>query len=117
MVAKIKSGKSLIGAINYNERKVSRGMAELIAAVRYPKDMEQLNFRDKLLRLADLAARNERTKTNTVHISLNFPNGENLPDEQLTAITQDYMRGIGFESQPYLVYRHEDAGHPHIHIV
>jgi len=117
MVAKIKSGKSLIGAINYNERKVSRGMAELIAAIRYPKDMEQLNFHDKLLRLNDLAARNERTKTNTVHISLNFPNGENLPDDKLHLIVHDYMLGIGFEGQPCLVYRHEDAGHPHIHIV
>jgi len=27
------------------------------------------------------------------------------------------MLGIGFATQPYLVYRHEDAGHPHIHIV
>ncbi|QXV64029.1 relaxase/mobilization nuclease domain-containing protein [Mucilaginibacter sp. 21P] len=117
MVAKIKSGKSLIGALNYNERKVSRGTAKLIGAVRYSKDMDQLNFHDKLFRLTDLAARNERTKTNTVHISLNFANGENLPDEKLQAITADYMKGIGFESQPYLIYRHDDAGHPHIHIV
>ncbi|HEY4325169.1 MAG TPA: relaxase/mobilization nuclease domain-containing protein [Mucilaginibacter sp.] len=117
MVAKIKSGKSLIGAINYNERKVSRGLAKLIAAERYPKDMDQLNFHDKLLRLTDLAAGNERTKTNTVHISLNFPNCENLPEDKLCLITQDYMQGIGFGGQPYLVYRHEDAGHPHIHIV
>jgi len=27
------------------------------------------------------------------------------------------MEGIGFGDQPYLVYGHEDAGHPHIHIV
>lgn len=27
------------------------------------------------------------------------------------------MKEIGFEDQPYLVYRHEDAAHPHIHIV
>ncbi|MCD8739318.1 relaxase/mobilization nuclease domain-containing protein [Mucilaginibacter roseus] len=117
MVAKIKSGKSLIGALNYNERKVSHGKAKLIAAVRYSKDMDKLYFHDKLLRLTDLAARNERTKTNTVHISLNFPNGERLPDDRLQHITQDYMNGIGFDGQPYLVYRHEDAGHPHIHIV
>ncbi|HMI60640.1 MAG TPA: relaxase/mobilization nuclease domain-containing protein, partial [Puia sp.] len=28
-----------------------------------------------------------------------------------------YMKEIGFENQPYLVYRHHDAGHPHCHIV
>lgn len=117
MVAKIKSGKSLKGALNYNERKVGQGKAELIGAVGYLQEPSNLAFYEKLFRLTDLAARNERTKTNTVHISLNFPNGENLPSETLMAITEDYMQGIGFENQPYLVYRHQDAGHPHIHIV
>jgi len=28
-----------------------------------------------------------------------------------------YMEKIGFCEQPYLIYRHYDAGHPHIHIV
>ena len=27
------------------------------------------------------------------------------------------MQGIGFGNQPYLVYQHHDAGHPHIHMV
>jgi hypothetical protein len=29
----------------------------------------------------------------------------------------DYMERIGFKGQPYLVYRHEDAAHAHVHIV
>ncbi|MGF7072331.1 relaxase/mobilization nuclease domain-containing protein [Mucilaginibacter sp. 3215] len=117
MVAKIKSGKSLIGALNYNENKVKQGKAELIAAVKYPKEKEQLSFKDKLFRLTDLAAMNQWAKTNTVHISLNFPNGECLDDEKLNEIAQDYLNGVGFATQPYLLYRHEDAGHPHCHIV
>jgi hypothetical protein len=117
MVAKIKSGKSLIGALNYNENKVKQGKAELIDAVGYYKDLPDLNFYDKLLRLTDLAERNQRVQTNAVHISLNFPNGEALPTETLQAVVKDYMAGIGFENQPYLVYRHIDAGHPHVHIV
>jgi hypothetical protein len=117
MVAKIKSGKSLKGALNYNENKMKQGKAELIEAAGYPKDLTDLSSYDKLLRLTDLAERNERTKTNTVHISLNFASSEKLPTELLQQIANDYMKGIGFESQPYLVYRHSDAGHPHIHIV
>jgi hypothetical protein len=117
MVAKIKSGKSLIGALNYNENKVKQDKAELLGAVGYYKDLADLNFYDKLLRLTDLAGRNERTKTNAVHISLNFAIGENLPPDMLKGIVSDYMQGIGFENQPYLVYRHLDAGHPHIHVV
>lgn len=117
MVAKIINGKSLIGALNYNENKVKQTKAKLIAAARYPKEIKDMNFYDKLHRLTDLAERNERTKTNTVHVSLNFANGENLSDEKLNTIAEDYIKGIGFETQPYLVYRHFDAGHPHIHIV
>lgn len=117
MVAKIKSGKSLIGALNYNENKVKQGKATLIVAAKYLKDKEKLSFNDKLFRLTDLAAMNQRAKTNTVHISLNFPNGEYLADEKLNEIVKDYLMGVGFGTQPYLVYRHEDAGHPHIHIV
>lgn len=117
MVAKIKSGKSLIGALNYNENKVRQQKATLIEAAKYFKDKEDLSFNDKLFRLTDLAGMNQRSKTNTVHISLNFPNGENLADETLREIVKDYLHGVGFATQPYLVYRHEDAGHPHIHIV
>jgi hypothetical protein len=117
MVAKIISGKSLIGALNYNENKVAKGKAELIMQNGYQKDFSKLNFYDKLLRLTDLAGRNERTKTNTVHISLNFAVNESLQKEKLNEIANDYMERIGFGSQPYLVYLHNDAGHPHIHIV
>jgi len=117
MVAKIKSGKSLTGALHYNEQKVKQGKAELIGAMGYFKDAASLSFFEKLLRLTDLATRNERTRTNAVHVSLNFANGETLPIEKLNAIAGKYMTGIGFENQPYLIYRHMDAGHPHIHIV
>ena len=35
----------------------------------------------------------------------------------LQRIAIDYMDRIGFGDQPFLVYRHYDAQHPHIHIV
>ncbi|MET4082979.1 hypothetical protein ABIB40_002946 [Pedobacter sp. UYP30] len=117
MVAKIISGKSLSGALNYNEKKVALGKADLIWQSGFHKDIHQLNFYDKLFRLKDLAIRNERTKTNTVHISLNFAVGEKLHAEKLNEIATTYMENIGFGNQPYLVYLHRDAGHPHVHIV
>lgn len=117
MVAKIKSGKSLKGALNYNEYKVRAGKAELIATNGYTKSDDALSFHDKLFRLTDLAARNLRTKTNTLHLSLNFDPSEHMEHDRLAAIAHAYMTRIGFEYQPYLVYKHTDAGHPHIHVV
>jgi hypothetical protein len=95
MVAKIKQGKSLIGALNYNEIKVQKDKAQLIDVNGYFKDLTDLNFYDKLFRLTDLADRNQRTKTNAVHISLNFANGEELKTDKLQSIIADYMEQIG----------------------
>jgi hypothetical protein len=117
MVAKIKSGTSLKGALNYNEHKVKAEKATLIAASGFAKDHDQLSFFDKLLRLTDLAGRNQLTKTNTLHISLNFDVSENLEREKILRVTDDYMARIGFGGQPYLVYQHYDAGHPHVHVL
>jgi hypothetical protein len=65
-----------------------------------------------------LISLNERAKkTNTLHISLNFDPSEKHTKEILSLIAQVYMDKIGFGNQPYLVYEHTDAAHPHIHIV
>ncbi|WP_018615868.1 relaxase/mobilization nuclease domain-containing protein [Segetibacter koreensis] len=117
MVARIKRTQSLSRSLNYNEKKIEAGVAECIYAVNYPKDLERLNFYDKLHRLEHQAKLNERVKANSVHISLNFHESDQLNKERLSAIAETYMKGIGFEHQPYLVYRHYDAGHPHIHII
>jgi len=117
MVARIKRTQSLSRSLNYNEKKVQTGAAECIHAANYPKDLEALNFYDKLHRLEHQAALNERIKANSVHISLNFHESDQFNKEKLCAIAETYMQGIGFENQPYLVYQHHDAAHPHIHIV
>jgi len=117
MVARIKRTQSLSRSLNYNEKKVQLGVAKCIHAVNYPKDLETLNFYDKLHRLEHQAALNERVKANSVHISLNFHESDKLNREKLCAIAESYMKGIGFEKQPYLIYQHHDAGHQHIHIV
>jgi len=117
MVARIKRTQSLSRSLNYNEKKVQLKVAECIHSLNYPKDLEALNFYDKLHRLEHQAELNERVKANSVHISLNFYESDQLNKEKLCAIAETYMQGIGFEKQPYLVYRHHDAGHPHVHIV
>lgn len=117
MVAVIHSSSSLRRALNYNEQKVKGQVATCLAAFSYPKDVEDLNFYQKLNRLQNLAALNVRTKVNSVHISLNFDPSEKLSEDRLKEIAGTYMEKIGFANQPYLLYQHNDAGHPHVHIV
>lgn len=117
MVAKITVPLSIKRALNYNEQKMREGKAKCIYAHNFLKEAEQLNFYEKLNRFEDLISLNKRATTNTVHISLNFGLNEKITQEKLVEIASVYMDKIGFGNQPYLVYQHLDAGHPHIHIV
>ena len=117
MVAIIKTGSSIHRIINYNEQKVKEGKAECIMASNYPKDVECLTINNKINRLLNQVALNQNVTRNSVHMSLNFDPSENLSHDQLREIAETYMNKIGFGKQPYLVYEHHDAGHPHIHIV
>ncbi len=117
MVAVIKTGHSIQRIVNYNENKVKEGLAECFLAANYPMDVEQLSFNNKLNRLLKQASLNENVSRNSVHISLNFDPSEKISNDRLQEIANTYMQKIGFGNQPYLVYQHFDAGHPHIHIV
>lgn len=117
MVAKITIKNSLQRNFYYNENKVEQNVATCIAAENYPRDLDRLTQASRLKMLQKTASMNEAIKVNTLHVSLNFHPSEKLEDGQLTEIAKSYMERIGFGEQPYLVYRHFDAGHPHIHIL
>jgi len=117
MVAKITTPKSIEAALNYNEKKVQKGIAVCLHAANYLKDAKEMNFYQKLAGFERLNSLNERASTKTLHVSLNFDPSEKLAESKLLQIASNYMQKIGFGEQPYLVYKHEDAGHPHIHIV
>ncbi|WP_377165380.1 relaxase/mobilization nuclease domain-containing protein [Mucilaginibacter terrae] len=53
------------------------------------------------------------------HTSLNFSQEENekLSNDKLLAIASDYLQGMGFTNNQYMIFRHYDAGHPHIHLL
>jgi predicted lactoylglutathione lyase len=117
MVAKITSPHSIVRTLNYNENKVQKGQAECIYAGNFLQDAKDMNFYQKLNTFKNLMELNTRAQTNTLHISLNFDPSEKLSKEKLAEIASVYMGKIGFGKQPFLVYKHEDAGHPHMHIV
>ena len=110
---------SLSRALNYHEKKVQKGAAQLLHAHNFFKAPEALSFGDKKGRFQNLMDLNDRAKTKLIHISLNFHplEKERLTKEFYTDVADKYMDKIGMGNQPYLVYQHEDAGHPHIHLL
>lgn len=117
MVALLQSGKSIKTVISYHEQKVAADKAKLIGAGWYGKDIQELTFEFKVQRLQDLADRNTRSLKSAFHLSLNFSNNDDLNERNLFRIAHDYLDRIGLKKQPFLVYQHFDAGHPHIHVV
>lgn len=102
--------------LHYNENKVSGGEARLILASGFAGDIDKMDFQQKLQRFQHLTELKPNVKTNAVHISLNFHSSENLDTLKLQQIAAVYMERIGFGDQPFLVYRHDDAAHQHLHI-
>lgn len=117
MVVRISTGKSIQGVLRYNEGKRIQGHANLIAHQGFFKGAENLSVGQLSRRFETLLSLNRRTKTNAVHISLNFAPGEKLDKEKLEEISKEYLNRIGFGNQPCLIYQHHDAGHPHVHLV
>ena len=117
MVALINTSRKAFRTITYNEQKIKTGKAELLMADGFIKPADKLSLDDKIRQFQRYNSLNERIRVNTLHISLNFSPSDTLYRESLKMICRNYMDMIGFRLQPYLVYQHFDAGHPHVHIV
>jgi len=116
MVAKIVIGKSIQGILHYNESKVAAGEAQLILASGFAGEIERMNVQNKLQRFNHLTVLKPSIKTNALHITLNFDATEKIGTDKMQQIAMAYMERIGFGDQPFLVYRHNDVAHQHIHI-
>jgi hypothetical protein len=103
-------------ALMYNEMKCSAGLAVCLTAENFLLSPESLPSQ-KLSFLLDRLSLNKRASVNTLHISLNFSAEDIITQERLVAIASEFMERIGYTAQPYLVYQHYDAGHPHLHVV
>nr|WP_236676079.1 relaxase/mobilization nuclease domain-containing protein [Chryseolinea lacunae] len=51
------------------------------------------------------------------HTSLNFPPHENLSNDTMKRIANDYLKANGFNQHQFIIFRHYDADHPHLHIL
>ncbi|MGH2622487.1 MAG: relaxase/mobilization nuclease domain-containing protein [Sphingobacterium sp.] len=118
MVSKIHLSQNINKALMYNEKKVDMGLAKCITAQNMilPSDELSLQMKKNLLNL--WSTTNGNIKNNAVHFSISFhPQDRFMLNSNFPEIARQFMIMIGFEKQPYLVYRHIDTAIPHGHIV
>ena len=120
MVANIRTGATVGGAIRYNEEKVNRGQAEVLFWNRMldPFDTAGRMSHERCMASFEPFLQANRRTTNTVfHVSLNPSPEDRLNDVQLGEIAREYMERMGYGEQPYIVFKHKDISREHLHIV
>ena len=118
MVIRILTGKDVAGAVRYNEKKVGEGQAQRIEIANYPdNELAEKHAEFRLQLLEQQARLNSNIKRPSVHLAIAFHPTEVVPDHKLQRIGKEIMTEAGYGKQPYLMYRHDDTQHPHIHIV
>ena len=112
MIAKIIKGKDFYGVLAYNDQKVGQGKAHIIDAnIGLGSTVENTNTFN-----AVRALRPNLGKA-VLHVSLNLPYQDTLSDREFANLGHDYLREMGFDDNQYIIYRHHDQKHHHIHII
>lgn len=118
MVAKFSHGSSLYGALTYNQEKVDEGLGKVLATNLVIEPTNGVfNVSDCMQDFEQFMPSHIRTSKPVVHISLNPHPDDKLTDNQLADIGREYMERFGYGGQPYMIFKHEDIGREHIHIV
>lgn len=115
MVARIIKGKDICGLLKYHEKEKSSLLYSQY--INDAKDADALTLQDKIEALQAYIGLNPTIAKPAFHVSLNPDPQDRLGDNQLQAIGQEYMQGMHYGQQPYLIYKHEDIDRVHIHIV
>lgn len=112
MTADQVKGKGFRGALRYNLQKVEHGKAKILDMIFTSGKEDSIMREVALVRML-----RPNLQKCFYHTSLNFPPNENLGDEQMNMIANEYLNNMGFDQHQYAIFRHYDAYHPHLHIL
>jgi len=112
MIAKIVQGHGFRGAVNYI---LDKDNAQLLYA-------EGVRLRDKESIIHSFIVQhklNPNISKPVAHISLDFSvqDKNRLTDRFMVDVAKEYMEKMGYRDTQYIIARHHDTDHPHIHIV
>ncbi|MDR3267141.1 MAG: relaxase/mobilization nuclease domain-containing protein [Tannerella sp.] len=113
MIAKIVKGKGFKGVVNYVLDKAKQ--TELLAA-----EGVRFKSRESIIRsFVTQAGMNPKASKSVCHISLDFSaqDKDKLTNARMVQIAKEYMAKMGITDTQYIVGRHYDKEHPHIHLI
>jgi len=115
MICKIlKPAPTVFMALEYNEKKVMSGVAEIMVV----RNIPSTEYHDVYTTLRERESLSLNTKKPSFHAVFNQADFDNVEyEEQMLAIIDQTMEDIGMADQPYAVYRHIDIDRKHYHVV
>ena len=120
MIATILPSSTTFHAVDYNERKVSEGVAELLEMKNFDFIGQLQSYTPDQLKqfLTDYSQRNAYIKSPQFHLAISC-RGDEYTHEQLLDIAHQYLKEMGYgeDGQPVLIYAHHDTDNNHLHIV
>jgi hypothetical protein len=114
MIAKQIKGVDFYNVLKYNQSKVDKGEAIVLdtnlASNSVVKQTKEFNI---------VRQQKPNLSKAVYHVSLNLPYNDTnkLSDEKFANLARDYLEGMGFDQNQYIIYKHFDQDHSHIHIV
>lgn len=108
MIGNQTKGRGFRGLLNYLQ---SQQGAKLIGGNMGGRNPRALALEFKISRQL-----NQEADRVVYHASLSLPENERLDDATWNEIAYRYLEEMGFDSNQYVVYRHSNTQHDHIHI-
>jgi len=114
MIAQISTGEGFGGLVNYANDILKKDTVIIASS--------GVNLSANATITASFKAQakaNPRVHKFVGHISLSFSpdDYDKLDDQKIAGIAMQYMRRMGIKDTQYVIFRHHDQPHPHIHIV
>jgi hypothetical protein len=109
MIAKLVKGKGFRGALEYNLQQEKGRILATNMAGETPRELSA--------EFGEIRKLRPNLGKAVMHVSLSAVPGEKLTDKQWQKIGQRYLRGMGFRDNQYIIIRHTDTEHEHIHIL
>lgn len=115
MIAKIKTGHFFKGAFQYNIKKIEERKASFFYSSSFK--LEEPTFKDMIHEFNEMVEQCPNVSKPVFHTSINFPPDEELDDDTLKSVVDEYMDRLGYRNTPYVVFKHNDTNHQHVHII
>lgn len=110
MIGKVSIGKSFGGCVRYVLEKEGAEVLEEYG----------VRSRDAVVATQDFNAvrrENPKIKNAVWHTSISFAQQDVLDNKKMAAIARDYLKKMSLSGNQYLVVRHVDTRHEHMHVI